>query len=58
MQVALSFYHSSSSVESLNVALLTGSTRVKGPPTVLHPRVTKHLVGSLEGRGHEVTWRQ
>lgn len=54
IQATLSFYHSSFSVEGLNVALLTGSTRVKGPPTVLHPRVTQNLVYSLEGRGHEV----
>lgn len=52
-------FHSSStalsSANGLNLALLTGSTRMSGPPTVLHPRITSHLIQSLESRGHSVT---
>ena len=40
---------------ALKVALITGSTRKSGPPTVLHPRVNTFIQTSLEKRGHAVT---
>jgi NAD(P)H-dependent FMN reductase len=40
---------------ALNVALITGSTRKSGPPTVLHPRVNAFIQNMLEKRGHNVT---
>ncbi|KAL3772318.1 hypothetical protein ACHAWO_004350 [Cyclotella atomus] len=40
---------------ALNVALITGSTRKSGPPTVLHPRVNASIQNMLVKRGHNVT---
>jgi hypothetical protein len=45
----------SSITSGLNIALLTGSTRTTGPPTVLGPRVKTYIQTSLEERGHTVT---
>jgi chromate reductase len=42
-------------IRALNVALVTGSTRKSGPPTVLHPRVNAFIQSMLEKRGHNVT---
>ena len=41
--IALSCFHSTTTTtQGLNIALLTGSTRTSGPPTVLHPRVNTY----------------
>ncbi len=45
----------SSIASGLNIALLTGSTRTTGPPTVLGPRVNTYIQTTLEERGHTVT---
>ena len=39
----------------LNIALISGSTRTTGPPTVLGPRVNTFIQTSLEARGHTIT---
>ena len=39
----------------LNIALISGSTRTSGPPTVLGPRVNTFIQTSLEARGHTIT---
>lgn len=39
----------------LNIALITGSTRTAGPPTVLGPRVNTFIQTTLENRGHTIT---
>lgn len=45
----------SSVASGLNIALITGSTRTTGPPTVLGPRVNTFIQIILEDRGHTVT---
>lgn len=46
----------SSSVEALNVALLTGTSRTDGPPRpILGPRVAAFVQDSLERRGNTVS---
>ena len=45
----------SSVASGLNIALLTGSTRTTGPPTVLGPRVNTYIQTILEERGHTIT---
>mmetsp|Transcript_31127 Transcript_31127/g.48727 ORF Transcript_31127/g.48727 Transcript_31127/m.48727 type:complete len:240 (-) Transcript_31127:236-955(-) len=39
----------------LNIALITGSTRTAGPPTVPGPRVNTFIQTTLENRGHTIT---
>ncbi|KAL7467355.1 hypothetical protein ACHAXS_007597 [Conticribra weissflogii] len=41
--------------QALNLALISGSTRTAGPPTVLGPRVSLFILHSLQSRGHTVT---
>ena len=54
--IALSCFHSTTTTtQGLNIALLTGSTRTSGPPTVLHPRVNTYIQTILQERGHTVT---
>jgi chromate reductase, NAD(P)H dehydrogenase (quinone) len=45
-----------SSAAGLRVALIGGSTRTTGPPTVLGPRVNAFIVDHLKQRGYEVTF--
>eukprot|EP00984_Skeletonema_dohrnii_P029593 scaffold20341_cov94-Skeletonema_dohrnii-CCMP3373.AAC.1 len=45
----------SSVASGLNIALITGSTRTSGPPTVLGPRVNTFIQTTLEDRGHTIT---
>jgi len=45
----------SSFASGLNIALITGSTRTTGPPTVLGPRVNTFIQTTLETRGHTIT---
>ena len=41
---------------ALNIAVITGTTRTKGPPNpILGPRVTDFITRGLERRGHQVT---
>ncbi|KAL7553780.1 hypothetical protein ACHAWF_017107 [Thalassiosira exigua] len=51
--LTLSYFHSAPAC-ALNIALITGSTRTSGPPTVLHPRVNAFILNILEQRGHDV----
>lgn len=51
--IAYSYFHSNST-NALNIALLTGSTRTSGPPTVLHPRVNTYINNILTERGHKI----
>lgn len=56
MMVSSSSFSSFASVASgLNIALLTGSTRTSGPPTVLGPRVNTFIQTTLEQRGHAIS---
>ena len=54
-KVIISSYSFSSVVSGLNIALITGSTRTSGPPTVLGPRVNTFIQTQLQDRGHTVT---
>ena len=45
----------SSVASGLNIALISGSTRTTGPPTVLGPRVNSFIQTTLEERGHTIT---
>jgi chromate reductase len=48
--------HRSFSSSALNIAVITGTTRTKGPPNpILGPRVADFITRSLERRGHQVT---
>mmetsp|Transcript_12623 Transcript_12623/g.25866 ORF Transcript_12623/g.25866 Transcript_12623/m.25866 type:complete len:278 (-) Transcript_12623:171-1004(-) len=59
--LALPFLHyaisttTTTTAKALNLALISGSTRTTGPPTVLGPRVSSFILHSLQIRGHTVT---
>ena len=55
LPLIVAFARFRSNAAALSIALLTGSTRTSGPPTVLHPRVNGYIHQLLERRGHEVT---
>ena len=43
------------STHALHLAVITGSTRTSGPPTILGPRVNAFLLATLKTRGHSIT---
>lgn len=46
---------SSSTVNALNIAIITGTTRTDGPPRpIIGPRVSKFIQSSLERRGNNI----
>jgi len=49
------FSRNLSSASALKVAVITGSTRTKGPPVINGPRIAKFITNELEERGNTVT---
>ncbi len=49
------FSRNLSSASALKVAVITGSTRTKGPPVINGPRIAKFITNELEQRGNAVT---
>mmetsp|Transcript_13173 Transcript_13173/g.30731 ORF Transcript_13173/g.30731 Transcript_13173/m.30731 type:complete len:250 (-) Transcript_13173:4284-5033(-) len=46
---------STTSVSALKIAVITGSTRTTGPPSINGPRVSSFIINELEDRGNTVT---